>query len=91
MLRITEVGSEVLLLFTSILIQEFMRNNLKSKEATFTLTILILTTIGILTLINVFNMIWTVITGCRKKRRMKALEKIRQKNILIEREKKKVA
>ena len=67
-----------------------MRNNVEFKEATTTLTLLVLTCIGILTLINVYHMIWTIVSGCRVKRRMKALEKIRQQNILIAREKNKI-
>ena len=88
MIRFTEVGSEVLLLITSIFIQEFMRNNAASQESTLALTILVLTSIGILTMINITSMVWSIVTGCKKKFRMKALEKIRKQNIMIAREKK---
>ena len=62
MLRFTEVGSEVLLLFTSILIQELIRNNSENETTIKTITILMLTLIGILTVINIFNMIFTIVT-----------------------------
>ena len=56
-IRLTEVGSEVLLLFTSILIQEFMRNNVASVNTSMTLTVLVFTFISILALINIFGML----------------------------------
>ena len=62
MLRFTEVGSEVLLLFTSILIQELIRNNSENETTIKTITILMFTLIGILTVINIFNMIFTIVT-----------------------------
>ena len=86
--RFTDVGSELLLLITSIFIQELMRNDVTSHDTTMTLTILVLTSIGILALINIFNMLFSIVKGCQKKCRRKTLEKIRQKNIMIAREKK---
>ena len=87
-MRFTEVGSEILLLFTSIFLQELMRNNVASLDTTMSLEVFVLTSIGILASISIFNMFCSIIIGCKKKCRMKALEKIRQQKIMIAKEKK---
>ena len=61
MIRFAEVGSEVSMLVTSIFIQELMRNDVSNELSTKTLTVLILSSIGILILINISNIVWNII------------------------------
>ena len=61
MIRFAEVGSEVSMLIASIFILELIRNDVSNEVTTQLLNVLILTSIGILILINLSNMIWNIL------------------------------
>ena len=68
-----EISSEFLLLFVSLVIQESIREH--DEEKLYKIGTGIFVGIGLMTAVNVTYIIYTVIQGCREKRRLKALEK----------------
>ena len=68
-----EISSEFLLLFVSLVIQESIREH--DEKKLYKIGTGIFVGIGLMTAVNVTYIIYTVIQGCREKRRLKALEK----------------
>ena len=77
-----EIGSEILLLITNTLIQQFIREDYDSETGT-ALERAILSVIGVLVLINIVLMIYTIVFGCKESRHKKFLEKKRNENLAI--------
>ena len=74
-----EIKTEVLLLLTSLLFQEFLRA--KNTEQREKIGLAVLITISLMILINSVYIIYTLVKSCREKRHKKALEKKRQEKI----------